>query len=56
MHNQSSGLQMATAMIGRSTVIFQIAERIASTGYSVLLTDSALNTLARVLAAHPVSK
>lgn len=56
MHNQSSGLEMANAMIGRSTVIFQVAERIATTGYSVLLTDSALNTLARVLAAHPVSK
>ena len=56
MHNQSSGLEMANAMIGRSTVIFQVAERMATTGYSVLLTDSALHTIATVLAAHPVAR
>jgi alginate O-acetyltransferase complex protein AlgJ len=56
IHNQSSGLQMADAMIGRSTVIFQVAERVATTGYSVLLTDKALDTVARVLAANPAPK
>lgn len=56
IHNQSSGLEMADAMIGCSTVIFQVAERVATTGYSVLLTDSALDTVARVLAANPAPK
>lgn len=56
LHNQSHGIQMANAMIGSSTVIFEVAERVATTGNSVLLATSTLNTIAKVLAAHPLKK
>jgi hypothetical protein len=43
-------------MVGNSTVILQMAERLAITGNDLLLSDSALRTIAAVLAAHPIKR
>jgi alginate O-acetyltransferase complex protein AlgJ len=56
LHNRSTVLNMANAMAANSTVILQMAERLAITGNDLLLSDAALATFAKVLAAHPIKK
>jgi alginate O-acetyltransferase complex protein AlgJ len=59
LHSEASILHpqaVASWMISRGTVIYEIVERSASTGRAGLLTIASLNAIAKTLAAHPYQR
>jgi alginate O-acetyltransferase complex protein AlgJ len=56
LHNRSNMSVIANAMVSRDTIVLQMGERLAITGNNLLLSDAALNLIAKTLAAHPIKK